>query len=408
MAQVKEVKKVIKDDDLTEMFNQMVGATDPDVAVVGPKYNELSTILRKVTLLLEQFTVSIVRKDYPEFEAEFKEIEEFIVLLKELDSPLRYDSLMPHPENDKKIGELYVAMKASTVINTLFVSCKNLSAYRRYIGNKEALSDKFIINSPSADVQLLPFTHLNFKEVYFVKNRMTAKLSEYILLFLHILLNHSTKIYNICMSPDVNISQFSDSILTHIEQIKKQIPRCDLAFKKIAESIDLLQDNFDGYYKDFMETNNPTTIIENFIIDVSTNTKGNMAVMQQFKTIINYYRKATQSKIGKDPKLKKIFSMLDQNFQTAESQMAQEGDNGGNDVNDGQEEQEVQENQNGSTSTSATSDTLVESDNNPTSTNENIESEPLSKNKKRRAKKQEAIKNKEAECDIDALKRSAF
>ena len=82
------------------------------------------------------------------------------------------------------------------------------------------------------------------------------------------LFNTTYDIYQIITSPDIDISEFSDIIVDSIKQARKMIPRANKAFKKIEESVELLKDNFQNYYKDFITTKNPTIIIENFILDV--------------------------------------------------------------------------------------------------------------------------------------------
>jgi hypothetical protein len=93
------------------------------------------------------------------------------------------------------------------------------------------------------------------------------------------------------------------------------IPRAGKAFKKIEESVELLQNNFGGYYKDFISTKNPSIIIENFILDCSKEQNENMDLdlARQFKKIAMFYKKKSAGKI-KDPRINQIFEMLDKNF----------------------------------------------------------------------------------------------
>ena len=125
--------------------------------------------------------------------------------------------------------------------------------------------------------------------------------------------------YDTITSPDVDVKKFSKVIISSIAKVKKRIPRCEKAFEKIEQSVGLLEGNFDGYYKDFVQSKNPSTIIESFVIDVSQSGGSDPQTTRQFRKIINYYRKATQGKI-KDPKMKKIFDMLSANFNAMEQQ----------------------------------------------------------------------------------------
>jgi hypothetical protein len=102
-----------------------------------------------------------------------------------------------------------------------------------------------------------------------------------------------------------------------IEEVKKAIPRCDQAFQKIIDSISLLKGNFSNYYKDFTISGNPTIIMENFVLDVSKNTKSSPTVMAQFRKIISHYRKLA-SQHASNPKLQSLFSQVDANFKELE------------------------------------------------------------------------------------------
>jgi hypothetical protein len=128
-----------------------------------------------------------------------------------------------------------------------------------------------------------------------------------------IVLDISKTVYKTLTSPDVDVKEFSKAIISSISQVKKQIPRCEKAFARIEQSVSLLEGNFDGYYKDFIQSQNPSTIIESFVIDVSQSSGGDAQTTRQFRKIISYYQKATQGKI-KDPKIKKVFDMLNANF----------------------------------------------------------------------------------------------
>jgi len=106
---------------------------------------------------------------------------------------------------------------------------------------------------------------------------------------------------------------FVTIILNSIDTVKKTIPRCTEAFDKIVESVDILKNNFNGYYKDFMASNNPAIIMENFVLDVSKNTKATPRITSQFRRIIAHYRKIASRHID-DPRLQTLFQHVDRNI----------------------------------------------------------------------------------------------
>ena len=127
----------------------------------------------------------------------------------------------------------------------------------------------------------------------------------------------SHSVYIILSEPDVDVNEFVAVILNSIDSVKKHIPRCNEAFDKIVESVDILKHNFDGYYKDFMSCNNPAIIMEHFVLDVSKNTKATPKITAQFRRIITHYRNIA-SQHSTDPRLQSLFKHVDKNFEALE------------------------------------------------------------------------------------------
>jgi hypothetical protein len=84
-------------------------------------------------------------------------------------------------------------------------------------------------------------------------------------------------------------------------------------------SVDLLNEKFSDYYRESIITQNPDTLVGNFIYDVSQQGKDDPKLMREFKTIINYMEELSRTN-GKanDPKVKQIFAMLQNNFNLME------------------------------------------------------------------------------------------
>ena len=160
---------------------------------------------------------------------------------------------------------------------------------------------------------------LNFK-VLWASPRINQKMKQYFLIVLKICLSHSLEIYKLITSPDVDVDNFASAIMDAIVPLKKQIPRCDNAFAAIENSLGMLKENFGGYYKDFVRSRNPSTIIESFVKDVSSNKSRDARTAREFRTIIRYYQKQTAGKI-KDPRTQSMFDALGRNFSAMERDM---------------------------------------------------------------------------------------
>ena len=221
------------------------------------------------------------------------------------------------PEVVARFGEVFTAAKKCNVVNAAIVTCKNLVPHKKSLENQGGLRDRFLTKGAGMSFAPLPdLPQVNFKHIY-IDDRLSPANREFVLAVLHKMYTISHDVYEAVSAPDVDVNDFVEVIMNSIGEVKKHIPRCDQAFQKIIDSVDLLKGNFNGYYKDFTASGNPTIIMENFVLDVSKNTKASPAVTSQFRRIIAHYRKIA-SQQGSHPKLQSLFAQVDANFQELE------------------------------------------------------------------------------------------
>lgn len=307
MPRVKIKKKQIKNEGITQMFNQMLGVDGVNPDIVVPKYKSISVKIKAAIKLLK-FSVE---DTFSKFGDQKVGSEQILAYCKTLSEIKFLDIRDNSEENRKEMANHYVKLKSNNDIRFLILTCKNLITYKKFLNDSED-NGSFILREPGFNFSPFSFSELNIKAIWQNTN-ITPKIKKYILTVMRIILNNCLVIYKTLTSPDVDVSEFSEIIVQSIAAIKKQIPRCEKAFSQIEKSIDLLENNFDGYYKDFIQSQNASTIIESFVIDVSESTKADTQTTRQFRKIINFYREKTQGKI-KDPKLKAVFDALNSNI----------------------------------------------------------------------------------------------
>jgi hypothetical protein len=130
------------------------------------------------------------------------------------------------------------------------------------------------------------------------------------------------------MSPDVNISNLSELIISSLGMLRKRIPRCDKAFNKIEESARMLKDNFGEYYRDFLQTKDPNNIFTAFISDVSTSCGNDTMLILQCRKIVEYYKKNAQMKIASGEitgEKRKMFESLLNNYRALDKNASESG-----------------------------------------------------------------------------------
>lgn len=300
MHKVKVLKKSTGDDNIVHMFNQMLGTESPDAEVILPKYTLLKGCILKLSNILKAFCV-IGYKSFPD---EKDGIDDIVKYTNGLDD-------IKYPNID--ICQEYLLLKKHNSLKIAILMYKNLLVCENKLDIDDKFDDSFILRMPGFEYLPLPFSKLNIKRIW-SSHTTTLNTKRYIFTVLGSLLTISKNIYELLLSPDVDVKKFSEVIVSSISKVKKQIPRCDKAFAKIEESVGMLENNFSGYYKDFIQSQNPSTIMESFIIDVSQNTKTDAQTTRQFREIISHYKKLTQGRIS-DPRVKQLFDLLNGSFE---------------------------------------------------------------------------------------------
>jgi hypothetical protein len=346
----KVVQSTINNKDVMEMFHGVLGTgegTDLNITIVYPKYLKIVEHCGRYMRLLEALRDSAVMGRFP---AEAGHLEGYVSALREqaaavLSAP---DLAALHPpgqieqmsgqavdyravtkEEYDAFAAVYKGIKDSNLVNTIVVTCNNLVPHKKSLEDSTALKDRFLTRTAGLTFAPLPgLPAMNFKQIY-ISDLLTPTDKQFILMVLHKMFTISHDVYETMSSPDIDVDEFVQVIIGSLDDVKKHIPRCDEAFDKIRDSVGLLKGNFGGYYKDFVASNNPTIIMENFVLDVSKSTKSSPKVTAQFRRIISHYRKLA-SQQAQHPQMRSLFAQVDKNFQELEKR-SREADAGEDD-----------------------------------------------------------------------------
>jgi len=230
----------------------------------------------------------------------------------------------------EKLGEVYKSLKDSELVKSvimtlrLFKEALGAEAERQKIkmdalenendlADVTALKANFIKKYLGDVLHLFSFSNLNFTAMYLLPLLGSAgkkkSLYNVTLYSLHLLYDKCKIVYQLVSSSDIDFDRFAAALIANIGNIKKQIPRCDSAFRKIEESFNMLRGNFGGYYKDFIQSQNRGIIVENFVLDVAKYSNANSKVTRQFNSIIAFYRQKLQGQ-NKNRQIKRIFELV--------------------------------------------------------------------------------------------------
>lgn len=356
----KVVKSTIANKDVLGMFHDVLGTGDGgggrlNLAVVHPKYVTIERHCRRFVRLLEVYAASTpaVQAPLAAYAASLKAQADATFAAPDLaaaapptaqnrlEGDLANYAAVP-PEVREAFGAAYRGVKDSSIVSTIIDTCQNLVPHKPSLAKADKLKARFLTQAGLSFAPLSDLPAVNFKELYqqtlypagdnAEAKAEAARQQQIILVTLHKMYTISHDVYDAVSAPDIDVNEFVDIVLGSLGDIEKQIPRCGEAIAKIRESVHLLKGNFGGYYKDYVASNNPTIIMENFVLDVSKSTSANARVTAQFRKIIAHYRKQARLQAN-DPRMKSIFEQVDKNFQELE-RSEREADAGGGDSDD--------------------------------------------------------------------------
>lgn len=326
-AKILKVKvKSTNDNDvksLNELFSQVTGQSDPERAVILPKINKL---FKNIVEYNKLFTLLLSFKpftdEFSEYQFWFDDIKKFLenlVKTTEVNLIQKYDDDIEqtyHKLDDKDLCKLYKDLKDNAYLKKVIITGSRLSAYKSHISEVDKMDSVFVQKEPGLTLQPLAFSTLDLKIIW-----MTAgvKAKKFILSIIRHAYLIGIDCYGIVTSPDVDIKKFSKILITSISKMRQMIPRCDKAFAVIEKSVQMLEDNFSNYFKGSVEAGNPSIIIESFIVDISTTQKSSPIVTAEFQRIVAFLK--NRSSQNKDPKIKKLFSMLNNQFASVDTEL---------------------------------------------------------------------------------------
>ena len=344
----KVVKSTIYNEDVLGMFSNIIGGDGSvNFEIALPKYEKMKLHCDRFIKLLSAFASTRVMSMY---EVQQSSLDAYTNKLREeFDAVYTAPDVEPYrtsltsmienvPDDIKQAFSIaFDNAKKCDLTKTIIVTCQNLIIKKRFLENSESLSDKFLVSSTCMSFAPLPgLSSFNFRTIY-INPAMSYEDRSFILMILHKMLSISHDLYEAVSAPDIDVRDFRRIVESSIGDVKKHIPRCDDAFNKILSSVDLLEGNFSEYYRDYISSNNPGIIMENFVIDVSKAPGSSPKLAGQFRKIISHYRKLA-SQQTQDPRLKSLFSKVDENYQELERRRAMANAENADDEGDGGDE----------------------------------------------------------------------
>ena len=329
-VKIKQLKKAVGDVNISGMFEEMMGIKDAEPELLIPKFVFVRNSIRHVCRVLNQFC-KLLQSDFPTYEVAYDEIRFYAENMKE--------SVYIKQEQDEKedayksctkeeINGLYRKLKENAFVRSLVVLCSKLKRYEASFSDPNNLKENFVNQEPGLTFKIFDFSSLDLKALW-ANDKIKPSVKKYVLMVLATLYKQTHAIYKCITSPDVDVEKFTQLLINAIGELKKQpeLHRCTNAFRRIEQSVQLLKDKFDDYYRDSVASENADMLVMNFIIDVSNQGGANATLAREFRTIIKYMHKVSnKSGKSKDPNVQKIFKMLNNNFTMMEKDVGKSAD----------------------------------------------------------------------------------
>ncbi len=323
-VKIKQLKKAVGDVNISGMFEEMMGLKDAEPEIVIPKFVFIRNSIRYVYRVLNQFC-NLLSADFPMYNAAFDEIRSYtenmnISVCISIDQEEKEETYKNCTKEE--INGLYRKLKENVYVRNLIILCSKLKRYEASFSDQNNLKENFVNQEPGLTFKLFDFSSLDLKALW-ASDRIKPAVKRYVLMVLATLYKHTHAIYKCVTSPDVDVEKFTQLLVNAIGELKKQpeLHRCTNAFRRIEQSIQLLKDKFDDYYRESVASENADMLVMNFIVDVSNQGGANASLAREFRTIIKYMHKVSnKSGKAKDPNVQKIFTMLNNNFTLMEKE----------------------------------------------------------------------------------------
>lgn len=290
--------------DLSDALNYVLMGDLVDLSIAWPKYLQFREIVQEYVLLTTEILGSplLDRRELararPSLERHLSEINDMIAshMSMDLSDYVGSWNLIEKPMHTE-FHKIYNELKKHRVLRGMFASLAQIVDYKDNFNDTTGRSLQsrlgFITSMPGNTWMPLPY-ELDFGVIMTISG-IGNNTHKWILDVLSSYNRIVKSIWNLTQSPDVDVDEFVKSLEGSLDSLTSipELSRCKAAFGLIKSSLGMLRDNFGAYYKNFVDTNDPNTILHEFVVDV-TNVSGKTQspqVSSQIRTIIKFFHK---------------------------------------------------------------------------------------------------------------------
>ena len=269
-SRCKVIETAVNDKEVIGVFRDLLNGDGPSLSSVYPKYVQLRDHSDRFVRLLEALGLSACLDGFPDVRAA---VADYAAALRERHSATfsAVDLAAAYPPSIlaaatqnhladydsipgdvvRSFSEVYQRVTLSdSPVATALKATQAFLPHKASLHDMGRLRDRFLKSPGETFSPFGDLPELNFKRIY-ISDQLSESDQRMLLLFLHKFYKVGLDVYNAKALPEIDIQRMVQTVFCNLDMVKKQIPRCGEAFAKIQESVDLLENNFADYHKDY-------------------------------------------------------------------------------------------------------------------------------------------------------------
>lgn len=318
-------------DTVKNVFNKMIGIEDIDEFIVADKYDRIREQCFKFLTLLDNIN-SFGLIDFGDEASKFvcmsesflesNKIEQnnFTTDLSEVNGSNNPEeqlviTLQKARYNKDQLIEAHDSLMhnnpVTEIVNFVNKLSQKIKIYKEKfpdVDDSECLSEEMFITNTNGII--FEFSNIDIRYI-FVSRSIEEENKSRLIRSIKLLYKVAKDTIEEIAKPNINPEDYIAVIAEAVVNARKKVQRCNDAFNIINGSLDTFREKFTSYYRVFLKSGNPASILTEYIDDISKNvTDMSPQVKRQFKQIYKTFS-AEMTNIGKNSEMDGLFGEFD-------------------------------------------------------------------------------------------------
>lgn len=308
---INKSKKILCQEDILSSFNEMINLNKLEPDICEEKFDSYKKNIKGTLSMMKLLADKLKDNTLKAFS------DNGIIFLDSINPPtpdkekvmdteqmrIRYMMAKYDPFT---IAEHYKKLKDSQLVSQLVILCSKMSDYDVIMKEKP---DTWITDEEHSCTIFDPISNIDLLAIC---NSADKEFVKYIHFAVSLIYKNLRAFYTVYSTPDVDVEKMEAIIMASLEEVKKNVPRCEKAFRLIEKNTFLFKENFGTYWKDYQQSGSKVIILENFITDVSNKASTDTKTMRQFKKLIKFIKDKMENTANLDPRIRSVMNLAEE------------------------------------------------------------------------------------------------